>query len=103
MVPGRVAEPVLTTPKTGTAWRKRRLRQPPANIMPLRKFIIMNEEEFLNSIDCCFPYENEGQWRALILQGKAISDNASFGVLEEICRKPYGNPVSEKEQLAMVE
>jgi hypothetical protein len=61
-----------------------------------------NEEEFLNSIDCCFPYENESQWRALILQGRDISENASFGVLEEISRKPFGSQVSEKEQLAMV-
>ncbi len=63
----------------------------------------MNEEEFINSIDCCFPYENESQWRALILQGKAISENASFGVLHEIARKPFGNPVSKKLQLDMVD
>jgi hypothetical protein len=63
----------------------------------------MNEEEFLNSIDCRFPYEDEHKWRALILQGKNISDNASFGVLEEIARKPYGNPVNEIEQLTMVD
>jgi hypothetical protein len=63
----------------------------------------MNEIEFLNSIDCCFPYDNEDQWRALILQGKEISDNASFGVLEEISRKPLGNPVSENEQLVMLD
>lgn len=63
----------------------------------------MNEEEFLNSIDCCFPYENESQWKALILQGNAISENASFGVLQEIARKPFGNQVSEKAQLAMVD
>jgi hypothetical protein len=62
----------------------------------------MNEDEFLDSIDCCFPYEDEGRWRALILQGKEISDNAAFGVLEEISRKPYGNPVSEQAQLTMV-
>jgi hypothetical protein len=63
----------------------------------------MNEEEFLNSIDCRFPYENENQWRALILQGKEISENASFGVLHEITRKPFGNQVSEKAQLTMLD
>jgi hypothetical protein len=63
----------------------------------------MHEEEFLNSIDCCFPYENEGQWRALIIQGREISGNASFGVLHEIARKPFGNQVSDKMQLAMVD
>jgi hypothetical protein len=63
----------------------------------------MNEEEFLNSIDCCFPYENESQWRALIIQGREISGNASFGVLHEIARKPFGNQASDKTQLAMVD
>lgn len=63
----------------------------------------MNEETFISSIDCCFPYEDESQWRKLILQGKSISDNATFMVLEEIARKPYGNPVSEKQQLEMVD
>jgi hypothetical protein len=63
----------------------------------------MCEKEFLNSIDCCFPYEQESQWRALIFQGNKISANASFGVLEEIARKPFGNPVSQQEQLVMVD
>ncbi len=63
----------------------------------------MDEEKFLDSIDCRFPYEDESQWKALILQGKAISENASFGVLHEIARKPFGNQVSEKTQLAMVD
>jgi len=63
----------------------------------------MNEETFLNSIDCCFPYEDESQWRKLILQGKSISENASFGVLEEISRKSSGSQVSEQQQLAMLD
>jgi hypothetical protein len=63
----------------------------------------MNEETFISSIDCRFPYEDESQWRELILQGKTISDNATFMVLHEIARKPYGNPVSEKQQLEMVD
>ncbi len=63
----------------------------------------MDEEAFLNSIDCCFPYEDEHQWRKLILRGKSISDNASFGVLEEIARKPLGSKVSEHQQLEMVD
>jgi hypothetical protein len=62
----------------------------------------MNESEFLNSIDCRFPYQDEPRWRALILQGKTISANASFGVLHEIARKPFGHGVSEREQLAML-
>ncbi|MCB9433677.1 MAG: hypothetical protein H6668_17025 [Ardenticatenaceae bacterium] len=62
----------------------------------------MDEEAFLNSIDCCFPYEDEHKWRKLILQGKSISDNASFGVLYEIARKPLGSKVNEHQQLEMV-
>lgn len=63
----------------------------------------MNETEFLNSIDCRFPYQDEPHWRTLILQGKSISANASFGVLHEIARKPFGHGVSEREQLVMLD
>lgn len=48
----------------------------------------MNEIEFVESIDACFPYEDEKEWRSLIQQGKKISANASFMVLHEICGAP---------------
>ncbi len=63
----------------------------------------MNEQEFADSIDCCFPYEDDEKWRALILEGKAISDNASFCVLHEICSKPFGSPATVENQLRMLD
>lgn len=48
----------------------------------------MNEKEFIESIDACFPYENERKWRELIDEGIQISDNSSFMVLHEICCAP---------------
>lgn len=62
----------------------------------------MNEQEFADSFDGCFPYEDEEKWRVLILEGKAISDNASFCVLHDICRKPFGSAVTPDEQLRML-
>ncbi|MEI7768529.1 MAG: hypothetical protein WCI67_01010 [Chloroflexales bacterium] len=63
----------------------------------------MTEAAFLNAIDCCFPYADEQQWRALIAECHVISANAAFGVLEEIARKPASNPVRPEEQLMMVD
>jgi hypothetical protein len=54
----------------------------------------VTEEEFVNSIDCEFPYFDEAKWRAVVKLGSEISPNAAFGVLEEICRPPYGTEVS---------
>lgn len=48
----------------------------------------MTEIEFIESIDACFPYGDEKEWRKLIHQGVQITDNASFMVLHEI----YGAP-----------
>jgi hypothetical protein len=60
----------------------------------------MNEIEFIESIDACFPYKDERQWQALIKEGVQISDNASFMVLHEICRAP--NEISIELQLKML-
>lgn len=48
----------------------------------------MTEEEFIKNVDCRFPYEDEGQASKLIELGSAISTNAAFMVLHEICRPP---------------
>lgn len=63
----------------------------------------MNEAEFIDSIDCAFPYHDEEKWRALITQGRAISANASFTVLFEVCRKPISVRISRQKRLAMVD
>lgn len=60
----------------------------------------MNEIEFIESIDCCFPYSDEHQWQSLIKQGGQISDNASYMVLHEICRAP--KEVAAETQLQLI-
>jgi hypothetical protein len=46
------------------------------------------EQEFLDEIDCRFPYDDPDRCRRLIDRGIAISPNAAFGVLHKICRPP---------------
>jgi hypothetical protein len=48
------------------------------------------EITFMNEIDARFPYDNPEQCKALIDRGIAISPNAAFGALHEICRPPHG-------------
>ncbi len=45
----------------------------------------IKEIEFIESIDSCFPYNNEVESTKLIEEGADISPNASFMVLYEIC------------------
>jgi len=59
----------------------------------------MNEEEFINSIDCCFPYENPMKWKKVINTAVGISDNACFMVLHELCRPPRSSKVGYKTKL----
>ncbi len=46
------------------------------------------EEEFIESIDAKFPYEDEAKVSSLILQARGISSNAAFMVLYEIVCAP---------------
>ncbi|WP_027710304.1 hypothetical protein [Zooshikella ganghwensis] len=48
----------------------------------------MNEQEFIESIDFNFPYQDGVKALELIDQAKKISSNASFMVLHEIVRAP---------------
>lgn len=48
----------------------------------------MTEIEFIEAIDCKFPYQHEGKWRQIIDLGVSISPNSAFMVLHEICRAP---------------
>lgn len=50
----------------------------------------MTEIEFIQSIDCQFPYDTEAKWRPLIERGASISPNAAFMILHELCRLPSG-------------
>ena len=53
----------------------------------------MTEDEFIKTVDCRFPYDDEVRARELIKLGSAISPNAAFMVLHEICRPPRSSQV----------
>lgn len=59
----------------------------------------MTEQEFIESIDFNFPYNEEEKAIELISQGRKISENASFMVLHEIVRAPSGVTRETKEFL----
>ena len=54
----------------------------------------MTEKEFINQIDCNFPYSDKEQWKSIILESINISSNASFMILHEVCRVPRSESVS---------
>lgn len=47
-----------------------------------------NEIQFLDKIDCNFPYQDRQESLRLIEQASALSTNALFSVIEELCRIP---------------
>lgn len=49
---------------------------------------VENENEFLYSIDCQFPYDDPARALALADQAVGISANAAFAVLYEVCFVP---------------
>ena len=62
----------------------------------------MTETEFIDSIDCQFPYHSEGECRAIIERGSRISPNAAFMVLHELCRLPSDIHVEPALMLSML-
>ena len=54
----------------------------------------MNEQEFIQSIDCCFPYLEEERWKQIVELGVGLSSNAAFMVLHEICRPSHSSGVA---------
>jgi hypothetical protein len=62
-----------------------------------------DEQTFSDEIDTKFPYDNKAEWRRLIDRGIAISPNAAFIVLHEICQPPLGTKVSRKQFAQMIE
>jgi hypothetical protein len=63
----------------------------------------VDENEFINSIDCNFPYNDRGRVIGLIDQAKCISENAMFAVLEELCRPGHGTQVSKATLLELID
>ena len=62
----------------------------------------MNESEFIEQVDCRFPYGRPLDWRRLSAQAARVSPNAAFMVLHEICRVPRSVVVSPALASAMV-
>ncbi|MGE0212100.1 MAG: hypothetical protein AB7S41_10425 [Parvibaculaceae bacterium] len=54
----------------------------------------MTEQEFADLVDCKFPYRDEAAWKQAIDMAAAISVNASFIALSEICQVPKGTRLS---------
>ena len=50
----------------------------------------MGEGEFLDRIDCQFPYSDRERALALAAEAVAISPNAAFAVVYEVCYVPGG-------------
>lgn len=61
----------------------------------------VTEKPFEASIDARFPYESASA-STLIREGWAISLNAAFCVLDEICRPPHSCSVSKMRRRALV-
>ena len=47
-----------------------------------------NEIQFLDKIDCNFPYHDRKESEHLIEQATRLSSNALFSIIEELCRIP---------------
>ena len=60
------------------------------------------EAEYLASIDCCFPYHDEAEWRAAIDLGISISANAGFAALDGLSRPSRSAAASESRQKRML-
>lgn len=48
----------------------------------------MKEKDFIDKIDCNFPYNNINKWIEIIDESLWISDNAVFYVIHELLRIP---------------
>ena len=65
--------------------------------------ILDAEVRFAAKFDCRFPYLDQAAATTLIEEGWALSPNAAFVVLHEICRKPHSAKVSCKRQSELID
>ena len=56
------------------------------------------EEQFIDRIDCNFPYRDNEQCLSLIDEAVSISANSIFKVIEELCRIPISDKQHVSEQ-----
>ena len=59
----------------------------------------MNEQEYIDSIDACFPYD---KWKEAIDKGISISANAAFAALYELNSMSTFSEVSKEKLLEML-
>lgn len=59
----------------------------------------MNEEEYIDSIDACFPYD---KWKETIDLGISISANAAYMALFELIDVSPYSKVTKEQQLEMI-
>ena len=64
----------------------------------MREYDTAQDRTFSDRIDCRFPYHEHRAARHLIEEARAISLNAAFCVLQEICSPPYHSPVTLSRQ-----
>ncbi len=62
----------------------------------------MSETEFIERIDCQFPYGSPIKWRRLSAEAARISPNAAFMVLHEVCRPPRSVAISPRQAAAII-
>jgi hypothetical protein len=62
----------------------------------------VNEQEFVESIDCRFPYEDTAAAEGLVDQACSISSNAAFMVAHELARIPAGTRIPQATLLELV-
>ncbi|MGA2584952.1 MAG: hypothetical protein ABSG31_16895 [Tepidisphaeraceae bacterium] len=58
----------------------------------------VTEQEFIESIDCRFPYHDEEKWKMVIQTAISLSPNCAFMVLHELCRPPRSSTVNPQER-----
>jgi hypothetical protein len=61
------------------------------------------EAAFFATFELSFPYDDEAAATALIEEGWAISPNAAFCVLNELCRLPHTSATTTARQLALID
>ena len=61
------------------------------------------EAEFIDAVDCRFPYQQEAQAHRLIEEACAISPNAAFMIVHELARRPQGSTADDSTCLALLE
>lgn len=61
----------------------------------------MTEADFIEQIDCCFPYSSPFKWRRAVATALRISPNATFMVIHELCRPPMWDKESSAQRIAI--